>query len=226
MKHYLFTTYFQGSERGNTLAARRQKEYEYCLLRNMNAGFDEIFLFVEPKDYEAALKFNFYKNISVVKFEERPTFQDFFHFLNYDQFSESINVISNADIFFDNMIEVDRYYTERVSNKEEVCLALTRWDWSPTRGSSLFDRVDSQDVWIVYGNEIAGRLKADFPMGVAGCDNRLAHELKECGYVVLNPSKTIKSFHYHDTLLRTNNDEEGKPIRKIPPPYLLLPPTE
>lgn len=223
MKHYLLTTYFQGSVRGNTLAAKRQKEYDYCLLRNSSVGFDEIFLFVEPKDYESALSLG---NFTIIKVDERPTFQDFFHFIKDEKFSESINVISNADIFFDSLLEIDKFYEKRVLNKEETCLALTRWDWSPNRGSTLFDRVDSQDVWIVYGNEIAGRLVADFPMGIAGCDNRLAHELKEAGYVVYNPSKTVKTFHYHDTLLRTNNDDEGKPIQKIPPPYVLLPPTE
>jgi len=222
MKHYLFTTYFHNSDRGNTIEARRQKEYDYCLLKNMNAGFDAIYLLVEEKDYEIAFSYG----VNVIKLESRPTFQDFFRFISKKEFTESINVVSNADIYLDNCMEIDRFYENRAPNKQQTCLALTRWDWSPTRGADLFNRVDSQDVWIVYGNKFCEKVDANFCMGVAGCDNRLAYQLQEAGYILYNPSKTIKTFHYHDTKLRTNNLDDGKPKETIPPPYLLLPPTE
>jgi hypothetical protein len=60
-------------------------------------------------------------------------------------------------------------------------------------------------------------------MGIAGCDNRLAYELQEAGFQVYNPSKTIQTFHLHDIPIRTFVENV---IERIPPPYLLLPPTE
>lgn len=63
-------------------------------------------------------------------------------------------------------------------------------------------------------------------MGLAGCDNRLAYELTQAGLEVLNPSRTIKTFHFHDTAIRSNADSSGQQIVRIPPPYHLLPPTE
>ena len=39
---------------------------------------------------------------------------------------------------------------------------------------------------------------SDVPLGVPGCDNRIAAELLyRYGYNVLNPSKSIKTYHYH-----------------------------
>ena len=37
----------------------------------------------------------------------------------------------------------------------------------------------------------------DIPLGIPGCDNRIAYELKEAGYEVINPSKRVKTYHYH-----------------------------
>ena len=64
-------------------------------------------------------------------------------------------------------------------------------------------------------------LKADFPLGVPRCDNRLMYQLQEAGYKVLNPAFSIKVFHIHKgqrALVYT----EGDNLHNIKPPYRYL----
>ena len=211
-RHYLFTTYYQPK------SEERMAEYDFCIEKNKVASIDRIYLFVEKKDREAACKFG----VEVVVTTKRPTFKDFFDYMRTEEFEDSINIVANTDIFFVNMQQIDRNLSRLQKGKS--CFALTRHDFHLNRPSHLFDRPDSQDTWVFNGHEGLENLKyADFCMGVAGCDNRLAHELKEAGFEVYNPSKTIQTFHLHDVPIRTFVENV---VERIPPPYLLLPPTE
>lgn len=217
MRHYLFSTYYQSSN------LERQAEYDFCINKNKVADFDKIYLFVENED-DMNLAYEKF-GVEVINLGKRPTFKDFFDFISNEPFSDSINVVSNTDIFFLNMQEIDRNANRLLNG--DATFALTRYDYHLNRPSDLFDRVDSQDSWVFYGNKNLQNVKdVDFTMGIAGCDNRLAYELQKAGFLVLNPSRTIKTFHYHEVPLRTNADINGEQIVRIPPPYLLLPPTE
>jgi hypothetical protein len=212
MKHYLFTTYYEPKSQ------ERKAEYDFCIQKNKVASFDKIFLLVEGKDVEAASKLG----VEVVEMipSRRPTFKDFFDFMHAEEFADSVNVVANTDIFFLNMQQIDANMHRLQKGKS--CFALTRYDYHHTLPSQLFDRPDSQDTWVFNGFEgLSNVAYADFTMGVGGCDNRLAHELKEAGFEVLNPSRSILTFHLHDVPLRTFNES----VERVPPPYLLLPPT-
>ena len=81
----------------------------------------------------------------------------------------------------------------------------------------MYNKNSSQDVWIFKG-PIKPNLKADFPLGVPRCDNRLLYELQEAGYTVLNPAFSIKAYHIHKgqrELVYTEADN----VYQIPPPY-------
>ena len=213
MKHYLFTTYYQPKSQ------ERMAEYDFCIRKNKVASFDKIYLFVEEHDAEAAFeKFG----VEVITLIKRPNFKDFFDFIRAEEFSDSINVIANTDIFFVNMQQIDQNLSRL--QKAKSCFALTRYDYHQNRPSQLYDTPDSQDTWVFNGNDGLDKLNyVDFPMGVAGCDNRLAYELNQAGFEVYNPSKTIQTFHLHDVPIRTFIENV---VQRIPPPYLLLPPTE
>ncbi len=213
MKHFLFTTYYQAKSQD------RQAEYDFCIEKNKVADFDKIFLFVENEiDLKAAEKFE----VEVINIQKRPTFKDFFDFIESQEFSESINIVANTDIFFLNMQQVDRNLHRLI--KGQTCFALSRYEYHLNRPSHLFDRPDTQDTWIFNGNQNLSKVQnIDFTMGVAGCDNRLAHELKMAGFEVMNPSRTVQTFHLHDSPIRTFIEGE---IQRVPPPYLLLHPTE
>jgi hypothetical protein len=213
MKHFLFTNYFQSS------SPERMAEYEFCIEKNKVADFDRIYLFVENEDdYVAAEK----HGTEVVNIGRRPTFKDFFDYISTEEFSESINIVANTDIFFLNMQQIDRNLHRLVRGSS--CFALTRYDYHHNRPSDLFDRPDSQDTWVFNGNKWLDAVQnVDFTAGTAGCDNKLAYELSQAGFEVLNPSRTIQTFHLHDVNIRTYI---GENIYRIPPPYKLLPPTE
>jgi hypothetical protein len=211
-RHYLFTTYYQPN------SEERKAEYDFCIEKNKVASIDRIYLFVEEQDVEAASKFG----VEVVVTSKRPTFKDFFDYIRTEEFQHSINIIANTDIFFLNMQQIDNNLHRL--QKGKTCFALTRYDYHQHRPSHLYETPDSQDTWVFNGHEGLELVQnINFSMGVAGCDNRLAYELKSAGLDVLNPSKTIYTFHLHDVPIRTFVENV---IQRVPPPYLLLHPTE
>lgn len=121
--------------------------------------------------------------------------------------TDKINIVANSDIYFDETI----YLAENIKPSEVYC--LSRYD-----KGVLFDRRDSQDVWIFRG---LPTFRPDFEMGKPGCDNRLAALFLENNYVVLNPSKTIKCHHLHESGVRTYT-----PLDRVCGPYHFIAPHE
>ena len=151
-------------------------------------------------------------NIEEVFIDKRPTYQDFINYINFNSNPDDIHVIANTDIYFDKNIEVLKHI-----NLKDTCLALSRWDTADTIKPKLYNHNDSQDVWVFKG-PVKPELKANFPLGVPRCDNRLMYQLQEAGYEVLNPAFSIKSYHIHKgqrALVYTEDDN----VYKIPPPY-------
>jgi hypothetical protein len=145
-------------------------------------------------------------------YKDRLTFSDFFHCINQTIQPDDISIIANLDIFFDETIGHVKNITR------SMCYALSRWEILPD-GTKNHRQVqvlgDSQDVWIFKG-KIRNMANASFHLGKLGCDNRIAHEIKQAGYLITNPSKTIKAWHLHNSGIR-NYD----PVRRnaVPPPY-------
>jgi hypothetical protein len=210
-KFYLFTTYYL------TTSEERNREYSFCITKNKQASFDKIYLFVEEKDFAFASNFN----VEVVVTASRPTFQDYFNFIKSGDFDNSVNIIANTDIFFCSLDQVKKNIGRLI--KGEICFALSRYDYFHKWKTKHFDRSDSQDTWIFRGHSGLERLSSvNFSMGIPGCDNRLAYELNMAGFNVLNPSKTIKTYHLHRVPFRSY---EKRPNEIVLPPYLLIPPT-
>jgi len=161
----------------------RQKELDACLRINKESGY-----------------FN-----EVVEIKDRLTYFELFQLTQ--SYKHSINVIANSDIYFDETILLAKFMNEG------SCYALSRWDYMGDKLAVLFNRKDSQDVWIFNGAVKPVR-NCDFTLGLPGVDNRIAYELKAAGYTVLNPSKTIHSIHLHLSNMRTYTTKE-----RIPEPY-------
>lgn len=205
----------------------RNKELLFCLDKNLSQSFDNIVLLMESEQEQERF-WDMYKKddrVTTIVMGKRPTFNDFFNEMNEPTYSKSINILCNSDIFFLGISEMATSIALNVvaNYLDKVCFALSRWDYVNDNDFHHFCRADSQDTWIFFGNPQLTLKDIDFTMGVAGCDNRLAHELKQAGYNVLNPSKTIKSFHYHNSGIR-NYLVGGEVIERIPPPYLLVEP--
>lgn len=139
-----------------------------------------------------------------------------------------LNVLANLDIVFDETLLAALVHCQK--NPKDV-LALCRYEMpgvprsiESAKGymdsSMFFDRADSQDVWIWWGKISLYSSYGHYPLGMPGCDNRLAYELQESGYRVVPASKSIKTYHVHCCQVRTYDRSQT-----IPGPYLTLPPT-
>lgn len=140
----------------------------------------------------------------VVELTGRPTYQDYFNLFEEDK----VNVIVNSDIFFDETAQLLK------GIKSYQCYALTRYDWNGNGHATFMNRSDSQDAWVFRG-KVKKIQYADFPLGVPGCDNRIAHEIKKAGYQLTNPSKSIHALHYHTSQVRNYTSQTPA----IPQPY-------
>lgn len=141
---------------------------------------------------------------NVIELTERLTFNEMFKLT--EQYPNHINIIANSDIYFDETILTVRWM------QPKDCYALSRWDY--INGTAvLFNRKDSQDVWCFNGS-VKGNI-GHYHLGIPGCDNKIAWELKQSNYHVTNPSKTIHSIHLHNTQYRTYNTQ----TKKVPEPY-------
>lgn len=199
----LFTSYFLTSN------PERQKELDECLRRNIACkAIDSIYLLIEaPMD----LPILEHHKVTTVLIKGRPTYNVFFEIIKRMATKDDWNIISNSDIYFDEtLLHLSKY-------NEKNCLALTRWEVKE-HCIEFLNRVDSQDCWIVKGH--VSNVMGNFGLGTCGCDNAIAHRFYQGGYNVVNPSKTIKTYHLHNSGHRTYNVNE-----KVPQPYKLLTPT-
>jgi len=206
MAIFLYTTFY------NEKNLDRKSELEKAIQINSNlSAISKLIVFNEGDSIA---------HLAPIKIEEvliykRPTYQDFINYINANSNQDDIHIIANTDIYFDKNIKVLQHI-----NLKDTCLALSRWDTADTIKPKLYNRNDSQDVWIFKG-PVKQQLKADFPLGVPRCDNRLMYQLQEAGYKVLNPAFSIKAFHIHKgqrALVYT----EGDNTYKIKPPYRYL----
>ena len=205
-KIYLHTTFY------NEKNINRRSELEEAIHINSNlSAISKIIVFNEG-DSVAHLAPGKIEEVFIGK---RPTYQDFINYINANSNTDDIHIIANTDIYFDKNIKVLKHI-----NLKDTCLALSRWDTADTIKPKLYNHNDSQDVWVFKG-PVKPELKANFPLGVPRCDNKLLFELQEAGYRVLNPAFSIKSFHVHKerhALVYT----EGDNIYNLKPPFRYL----
>lgn len=198
----LFISYYQDKNQD------RQEELDECLSRNItNDLIDEIHLLLE---YPLTLPNN--KKIIKAHVKARPSYSVFFEYINSLTRPEDISILANSDIYFDDTLSLLGKYSDT------QVLALCRYDIKNDK-AIFMNRWDSQDTWIFKGI-IRAVPDSDFSLGIGGCDNAIANRLYRAGYNVINPSRTIKTYHLHETQLH-NYD----PHVKIPQPYKLLTPT-
>ena len=196
--------------------ADRQKELETVFQKNFNNTLIDTITCIVQNNYEFelySLGVGHLDKLDAIILPSRPTFNDYFKLTKPDY----INIIANGDIYFDNTLShVKNHYWGH-----KQCLALSRWDVNPSGFEKFLDNIDSQDVWVLPGHvsHIEG---ADFTLGTAGCDNRIAYLLHKSGYSVFNPGLDIKSYHLHNSQVLNYVDSNGQPRETVRSPYVLL----
>lgn len=188
---------------------RRNEELLKCLQNNINnSHIDNIFVLCNNEEETELLK---HHKVSILLLKSRPTYNVFFQIISQYTKETDWNIVTNSDIYFDQTITLIHKY-----NRPKILIALTRWE---VVGNEIrfMNRADSQDTWIIKGHT---KVNCDFQMGTPGCDNVLADRFHKAGYLCINPSRSIKTYHLHTSNVRTYNANS-----RLQPPYKLLMPT-
>lgn len=209
----LFVSYYKAA------TPERQAEIDYCLKANAtNKHIDRIYIIAE---HESICSHLVQDNARYLHLPYKPTYQDFIIISNSHADNSDINIIANADIIFDDTIAL----TSQL--KENECWALSRWEMNAQfekHPTQIQIYGDSQDCWIFRG-KIKPLDKADFPLGKMGCDNRIAYEIKKAGYNITNPSKSVHTWHLHNTNVRGYNPAVRNEHTVVSQPYHNVPVT-
>jgi hypothetical protein len=219
MAFHIYTTFYQDQNYNRAL------ELKLATSLNLQLPFTSFTIFIDKFDLTNIDLgfFEYYKktkNLNIIIKEVRPTFNDIFDKIALDSKeakNDDVFIFMNTDIFLYDLSQFIQV------GGENVAYALSRYD--KINGQTiLFDRSDSQDTWVFFGKTNIN-LSIPINFGIAGCDNRLAHEIEKSGYVVKNPSKSIKTIHYHESNIRNYINSQGVVENRIPPPYKLVEPT-
>ncbi|TDB65302.1 hypothetical protein [Arundinibacter roseus] len=196
-----------------SISAERNAEILFCIQQNViNNLVDKISLFVEEKYYEKAFSlFQDIRKINLVSVTVRPTIMVIINYINNNTLDSDINIISNSDIFFDKTLNTIQKL------EKNYCFALSRKEIVVVNNQYIIGNLIegySQDAWL-----FKGQIRINyFPyyLGFKGVDNAFAFTIRESGYKIYNPSKSINVFHYHESKIRNSSKEV------VPPPYLFL----
>jgi hypothetical protein len=148
----------------------------------------------------------YHDKLITIKQHIRPTYSDIFSIINNISNEDDINVLSNSDIYFDDTVKLLNCI------RLNECYALSRYE----NNTILINGYGSQDTWVFKGK--IKNINANFFLGVPGCDNRIAYEIQQVGYNVMNPSLSIKTHHVHKSCRNWSSGDANT----ISPPYLYV----
>jgi hypothetical protein len=150
------------------------------------------------------------RKLHKVAYGRRLTYRAVFDYANGFPAGTQV-AVANADIYFD--VTVRRAAAEDLTDR---MMCLSRWDVQDDGSLSFFDHPASQDAWIFQTPLRA--FACDFPLGVPGCDNRLAWEASNAGLTLTNPSRTVRACHLHRSGVRRYTERQ-----RLAGPTLALP---
>jgi hypothetical protein len=178
----------------------RQVELKLCLEKNLGCPMiDRIVLLNEAAGLTYGIK---HPKIQERVVGKRLGYADVLRWIYEEAPANSIVVFANADIYLD-----DSWRALWSIDTTDLAFALLRWDMKEGKPVIFGPRADSQDTWMVDANSVKKRTwdwaAVDFPFGQGGCDNAIALELFKQKFLVVNPALTLKTYHVHETALRT-----------------------
>lgn len=176
----------------------RQEEIDFCLQKNIeNSLIDKLIILID----DGSLPPFSSDKITVINLDKRPTYKKWIDLTKELRLS-GITALCNSDIYFDDSVEV----FDKVLDQSNKFVALSRWELIGGATSLHPNPHWSQDVWAMNcDNYLSTELlhQLDFPMGVPRCDNKVAYLFGIYGWEIFNPCKQLKSFHVHETEMRT-----------------------
>jgi hypothetical protein len=200
-------------------SVERLGELLTCIERNAsNRKIAAVHVFIEDAIDPARLRTQYPQlalpKVRLVNHGRRVTYRDFFAYANRELPGQRV-IIANADIFFDHTLG-------RLDGRDLAgrLLCLSRWDLLHDGSWRLFEFEGSQDAWI-FQTPVPD-FPCDFHLGLPGCDNRLAWEAERAGFVLSNPSRSIRAYHLHASGVRRYTEYQrlhGSTL-SVPPVHL------
>ncbi len=218
-KIHIITQYYQGG------TADRQAEIDYCLERLLNSPWVErVHNLIEPQTVIPESLLTHPKH-EVRSGYERLTYEAAFTFANTHLPGEVIG-LCNADIYLDDTSD----WQPVLELDPKLVLCQSRYEEEEDGSFYEADLIEtsmgamSQDAWFFRAPITVAN--CDFPLGVLGCDNAIAHRIKSSGYVPLNRASRHKIVHvdrcrgktwdnfraFHQQ--RPGNEPENNPTRQ------------
>jgi hypothetical protein len=203
------------------VSSRRWKELCTSLRKNLENPFvSKIHLLLETENCREAfssLPSELQEKVIAVPWNRRLTYKEVLKYMGSKIPATDFACLANTDIFFDDSIR--EVWNIDMKNR---CLSLLRYEatlaWASAGAKApepeIFGhptgRDDSQDCWIFRAADLAATdwSALNFTLGQAGCDNCFAGELIRRRFTVCNPAMTIKSYHLHESGLRTYSEND------------------
>jgi len=178
----------------------RQGEYDECMRHNLaNPHLKAIHNLQELPSIRVPNEFRNHPKYREQELGRWMTYTDAITYANR-MFSSQICGIINLDIFLDH--DTNWPLAAQILHSEpRMVLCLSRTEFNPADGSSLRDAklmtwnfANSQDAWI-FRVPLENVKNCDFKIGTLGCDNAIAHRLKQAGYLPVNAPQRFKVYH-------------------------------
>jgi hypothetical protein len=186
----------------NDSDADRQKEIDFCFKQNLqNKWVKSVVHFQEPQTVLPAWLEKHPKFVRVDSpSPDRLTFKRAFEYAA-EHLQDELVCVTNADIFMHHQSKWDRLHQFLTKNPTAVA-ALSRHEYD---GRSVFKDntlqkmyyAHSQDAWLFLPSNMKTPMEdTDFPIGILGCDNAIAHRLVTHGYRPYNLANEYVVIHY------------------------------
>jgi hypothetical protein len=188
----------------------RQAEYEECVRRNLANPHVELVHdlqeapgVVVPDEFADHPKFRRYP------LGKWLTFRDAFDYANA-QLSGEPCCLMNLDIFLDPNLDWSLVCAP-LRQRIVFCLSRTEFNADQTsyRDPDLMTWAfaNSQDAWLFMPPvQIDG---CDFELGTLGCDNAIAHRVRQAGYRPVNAPQQFRIFHYDRARGKTLENQQA-----------------
>ena len=206
----------------------RQKEYDFCLEKNLaNPAIKEIHNIIEkdtiiPEKFQKCEKLK-NKTIDYNKTGSIPgrlTFKYVFEYIKNNIKKDEIICLANLDIFFEHSSDWLKIKSDFFDvDKRDKVMCLSRYEYIDENNNEIDNRQllgSSYDSWI-FLNNLKQIKDCNFAVGNApGCDASIAKRFYDENYMIFNWFEKYKSFHYDicrgylNYILTDKTDNEAK----------------
>ena len=187
----------------------RNKELRDTLKRNVeNPLISKIILLNERKYTDEELGVS-HKKIKQIKLGKRMSFKDVFNHVQGDSLKGYV-IASNADIFFDGTLE-SIYYAGLERSKRVLCPLRYIFHNKNLKMCKLDGpRADFQDSWVFHSKFNVSknmRKPVDITFGRPNGNLKITYLLSAMGYDIVNDPIALRTYHYHNSNVRKNDDD-------------------